>query len=366
VVIGVFAVTSLVSLVKGVQNFVTDQFEELGSNLIFVSPGRAAINTDPAVAFTDNKLNQDHVSNIQKLNSDIIVGATPSAYIGKNVSYKTKTYFGMIAGVNYQSEELMDMTVEHGRFFTYGEEKSAEKVAVVGPDVVKELFGNRSPINEKLKIDGKSFKVIGVFEEKGPDYDEQIVLPYTTIKKALDVEKMSYIVVELKNNVEIEKGAKQIELTMLRDLKIDDFTVMTQADLLESVQQILSVISIGLVAIAAISLFVGGIGIMNIMLVSVTERTREVGLRKALGATRFNIGTQFLIEAVVMSVIGGLIGLLLGWGASTAAQQFIRAEIPVWAAFMSVGFSLFVGVVFGTYPALQASKKDAIEALRYE
>ena len=152
----------------------------------------------------------------------------------------------------------------------------------------------------------------------------------------------------------------------MRDLDDDEFTVMTQKDILESIESILSMLTVALAAISGISLLVGGIGIMNIMLVSVTERTREIGLRKAIGATSKDIKLQFMIEAVVISLTGGVIGLFFGWITTIAIKPLIDAEIPVWSIFMALGFSILVGIIFGTYPAVKASKKDPIEALRYE
>jgi putative ABC transport system permease protein len=169
-----------------------------------------------------------------------------------------------------------------------------------------------------------------------------------------------------KDGADMDTVIKEAKLALRRDLKEDDFSVFSQKEILSSINSILGVLSIGLAAIAGISLFVGGIGIMNIMLVSVTERTREIGLRKALGATSKDIALQFITESVALSVTGGGIGLLLAWLATQAVQSLIRAEVPWWAALLGFGFSLVVGVIFGTYPAVSAAKKDPIEALRYE
>jgi len=174
------------------------------------------------------------------------------------------------------------------------------------------------------------------------------------------------IVVKVKDNVDLEQAQQQIKLALLKDLKEDKFTVMTQEDILESIQNILNMLTIALASISGISLLVGGIGIMNIMLVSVAERTKEIGLRKALGATSSDIKNQFMAEAILISSLGGVLGLLLGWVTTIAIRPLIKAVIPVWAIPLALGFSLAVGIVFGTYPAVNASKKDPIEALRYE
>nr|MBP7927818.1 FtsX-like permease family protein [Patescibacteria group bacterium] len=174
------------------------------------------------------------------------------------------------------------------------------------------------------------------------------------------------ISVKARNADQIPQTISQIKLALLRDLEEDDFSVISTEDVLQSIQSVLQMLTAGIGAIAGISLLVGGIGIMNIMLVSVTERIKEIGLRKALGATPINIALQFLFESIMISVAGGSIGLFLGWGASRIAANFVRTEVPVWTAVLAIGFSVVVGVLFGTYPAIKASKKDPIEALRYE
>jgi putative ABC transport system permease protein len=366
VVIGVFSVVSLVSLVQGVQNYVTDQFNELGSNLVFVSPGRAAINEDPAVAFTNNKLDESHLDLIEKHASDYVYDTSPMITVQRSITYKTKKYFGIVTGVNHNYLDIDEVKLTEGRNFTVAEEEGNARVAILGPKAKEDLFGVRKAVGEKIKIDNRSYLIIGVTEERGPDWDELILFPYTTVQRVMDVDVFSYIYVKLKDGVNVDIGTKEIELALLRDLKKDDFTLLNAQDLLESVQEILNILSIGLTAVAAISLLVGGIGIMNIMLVSVTERTKEVGLRKALGATPFNIGLQFLIESSMISLGGGFIGLGFGYLTTFIARQFLRAEVPWWAVLLSLSFSIVVGLIFGTYPALVAAKKDPIEALRYE
>ena len=203
-------------------------------------------------------------------------------------------------------------------------------------------------------------------EKKSQSYDNIVFAPDTTVKTIFNIKKISSIVIKAKNGVNAEDLKRQVELTLMRDLSKNDFTVMTQKDMLSTVQNIIGLLSTILAAIAGISLVVGGIGIMNIMLVAVTERTQEIGLRKALGATPTNIALQFTLEAIMISLAGGLIGLLLGFLASLVARFWIRAEVPLWSIIMSIGFSLAVGIIFGTYPAIKAARKDPIEALRYE
>ena len=366
VIIGVFAVVMLVAIGKGAQNYITDQFEALGSNLIFVSPGKAGFGNDPAARFSKNKLSEKHV-NLIKLNAGSSVKEiTPYVTSADNVKYKTKTYYASIVGVNEQAASTFNYKIEKGRFYSEVEVKNKKRVAVIGKSTITELFSNSNPIGKRIKIGDDNYEIIGTFAEKGQNFDDGIIIPYTSVMDTFDIKNFSSIVLKVKDENNIDFAMKQIELAVLRDLKQDDFSVLSQTDILSSIQNILSVLTTGIGAIAGISLLVGGIGIMNIMLVSVTERTREIGLRKAVGATPFNIAFQFLVESILLSVGGGTIGLIIGYLGSLAPRAYIRTEVPWWAVLLAFGFSVFVGIVFGTYPAIKASKKDPIESLRYE
>lgn len=366
VIIGVFAVVMLVALGTGAQNYISDQFEALGSNLVFVSPGKAGFGNDPASRFSKNKLSDKHIKLIELNASSVVKEITPYITVGETAKYKTKNYYASIIGANEQSSKIFNYQINRGRFFSEIEVKSKKRVAVIGQSVVNELFLNTDPINKKIKLGDETYLIIGTFAEKGQNFDDGIIIPHTAAMDSFDIKNYSSIVLKVKNENNIDFAIKQIELAVLRDLKKDDFSVLSQKDILSSIQNILSILTTGIGAIAAISLLVGGIGIMNIMLVSVTERTREIGLRKAVGATPFNIATQFLVESILLSVGGGAIGLILGYLGSLIPRSFIRTEVPWWAIVLAFGFSVFVGIVFGTYPAIKASKKDPIDSLRYE
>jgi putative ABC transport system permease protein len=366
VIIGVFAVSSLVSLGVGIQNYINQQFDELGSNLIFVVPGTVDFTRDPSESYSKNKLEQKHIDLINVYAADYISNITPNLRIAENVVYKNKNYLASVQGSNYLAPDIYNVELKEGRFFTRAEERAKAKVAIIGPLVAKELFPNQNPIGNKIRIGNGFYEVIGVAKEKGRDFDQQVEVPYTSLIETSGLRFYSAIVIKAKNTEEIELTMRQVELALLRDLKEDDFSIMSQEDILSSIQNILGVLTIGLGAIAGISLLVGGIGIMNIMLVSVTERIKEIGLRKAVGATSFNIALQFLFESVILSVLGGLIGLFFGWLTTVIVSPYFPAQIPFWGVILAFGFSVLVGVVFGTYPAIMASKKDPIEALRYE
>lgn len=365
VIIGVFSVVTLIAVVRGFQNYITDQFSALGSNLVIVGPG-GATGGDPSKAYTNNKLEYKHYELVKLYSSDKVEYVAPSLRLSKNTTYKTKSYLASVSGSTEASHEMLALDVDKGRYFTDAENKAKAHVAVLGSDVVDNLFGTRNPIGERIKIDKESYEVIGTVASKGSSFDDRIYVPIKTIQEQFNLDTITNVTLKTKNAGDVDVVTKETELILLRELKKDDFTVFSSKDILSSINNILGMVAIGLGAIAGISLLVGGIGIMNIMLVTVTERTREIGLRKALGATSENIGLQFIIEAVLLSVIGGGIGLGLGWGVTFAVQSFVRAEIPWWAIVLAFGFSLTVGVVFGTYPAINASKKDPIEALRFE
>lgn len=366
VIIGVSAVILLISIGRGIQNYITDQFEALGSNLLFIAPGKVTFGRDPGNSFSRNKLDEKHVKLIETHSSDVIDAITPLVQIGETVKYKTKNYNASVAGINETGKYLFDYGMEEGTFFSKADVKSASKVAILGKSVREEFFPNQSPIGQVIKISGDSYKVIGTYKEKGRNYDDQVVVPYTSAIDSFEVKTLSNIVIKVKEGKDLDSSATLIKRAVLRDLKEDDFSVLSQADILSTIQNILQTLTIALGAIAGISLLVGGIGIMNIMLVSVTERTREIGLRKALGATPFDIALQFLIESLLLSITGGSIGILMGWLASLVARTYIRTEVPWWAVAIAFSFAAFVGIIFGTYPAIKASKKDPIEALRYE
>jgi putative ABC transport system permease protein len=368
IIIGVFAVISLISIGQGIQNYVTGQFGKLGSNLIFVTPGKLNLRGDPGANFNANKLDEKHLRLIENYASDYVINVTPILEIGKTVSYKNKTYYTELQATNELGNITYSVEIETGKYFSRSDVNSNSRVAVLGATAALELFPNQDPIGKNVKVDDKSFEVIGVAKEKGSSLDRRVFIPYTTAKHIFNIDKFSAIVMTSKFNDNVDTAMKRVEIAILRDLKEDQFTVISQKDLLSSFQNILSTITIGIGAIAAISLLVGGIGIMNIMLVTVTERTSEIGLRKAVGATPNNIATQFLVEAMSLSVLGGLIGMTLGILLALIVRTYFNfdAEVPSWSIFLAFGFSVMIGVIFGTYPAIKAAKKDPIEALRYE
>lgn len=368
IIIGVFAVITLISVGEGIQNYVTKQFASLGSNLVFVTPGKLNLRGDPGANFLTNKLDEKHLDLVEKYASDYVEHITPLMEIGKTLSYKNKTYYTELQALNELGDKTYNIGLKKGRFFSRNEVSASIKVVVIGSEVEKELFSNQDPVGKSLKIDDKTFEIIGVATEKGSSLDRRVFLPYTSAKKYFNIQRFSALVMRAKASENVDSAMKRVEIALLRDLDEDEFTAISQKDLLGSFTNILSTITLGIGAIAAISLLVGGIGIMNIMLVTVTERTREIGLRKAVGATPNKIAIQFLIEATTLSMLGGAIGMLLAGLTVFLIRTYgnFDATIPSWALILAFFFSLLVGVLFGTYPAIKAAKKDPIEALRYE
>lgn len=364
VIIGVSAVILLIAIGRGVQNYISDQFASLGSNLVFVMPGKGFGQNGPPS--TSNKLDDKHISILENQTGELIDKLTPEIVANKNLSYRNQNFYGSIIGLGNDGAEVFNFEAKDGRLFNQAEANSGDRVVVIGPVVKEELFGSSDAIGKKIKIEDKTFTVVGVFKEKSQSFDDGTFMPRKTMENELKIKTFLAIVIKVKDEQNIARHMKAFERALLRDLKQDDFTVQSQSEILGSIQSIIQILTIGLGSIAGISLLVGGIGIMNIMLVSVTERTREIGLRKALGATNNNIALQFLVESIMLSVSGGAIGIILGWLMAFIPRSYIRTEVTWWAILLAFGFSAFVGILFGTYPAVKASKKDPIEALRYE
>jgi putative ABC transport system permease protein len=301
------------------------------------------------------------------------------------ISYQNEKTRTLIQGADKLWMSIMDVEPAKGRMFTEDEVRQMGRVAVIGSEVKEKLFGDSDAIGERVRIKNINVKVIGILPPTGVkmmmDIDDTIVMPYTTVQKILmGISHYHAILVEAETEEMVPDIANDIKLTIremhgITNPDQDDFKVGTMEDAMEIIGSVTSVLTLLLIAVAAISLLVGGIGIMNIMLVSVTERTREIGLRKAIGATKTDIITQFLIEAVILTILGGIIGIAIGAGLTWVIGLGIRELggfvgwkffFPISAVFLGVGVAAAVGLIFGLYPAKQAAQKSPIEALRYE
>jgi putative ABC transport system permease protein len=374
IIIGVAAVILLVSIGSGLQQYITRQFEDLGSNLVIIMPGKVSFQDEGAreggpPGIAANKLT---FKLAQDLERKLLYAKTVLPVVAKSVVAKygnNSKSTGLVASTeNYT--EVRNSPVSLGRSFSKADVDSSKKVAIIGTTLKKELFNDVDPINKRILVADSRYTVVGVFAEKGAmmgqDMDDVVAIPITAAIKQFNAERLNYIYLQAPDAETAPKTVAEAKNYLLKEMGEDDFSVLDQKDLASTVDSILSVLTAGLGGIAAISLLVGGIGIMNIMLVSVTERTREIGLRKAVGATFNDILTQFLIEAVFLSLVGGIIGIILGFLGSLVLGQFLQTAVTTWSVTIAFSVSFIVGIVFGVAPALKAAKLDPIEALRYE
>jgi len=379
IIIGVTSVIMLMSIGQGLQSYITEQFEKLGSNMIIILPGNmiseeGQFQNDDRQMLSEDKADLDlrDVRNIKKI--DGIKTVAPMTVLTDTVSYGQESITVSIFGCTYQYGEITNVTPEEGfgRFFTSLEDEKNTKVAVIGHQTAEDLFGNLNPLNKTFNIGNKKFKVIGISPEMGggggmgPDLDNQVYIPLEIGLDLADTDTISSIYAKAKSKEEIPAIKKEIKNLLLEKYDEGSFSVTDQSQVLESINSILGVLTAGLSGIAAISLVVGGIGIMNIMLVTVSERTKEIGLRKALGATPKNIMIQFLLESVILSLIGGGIGIALGALGTFAISQFFPAKITLTSILISSSVAATVGIIFGVTPARKAAKLEPIDALRYE
>jgi len=392
VIIGVAAVISLLSVGQGAQQAITGEITGVGSNLLFISPGAMRFGPVQRAAGSAATLTAADAAAIADPRN------VPSAVVVAPVfSQNTQVIFGntnvnaAVAGVTPAYLEAFDLEVEAGRFLSDADVQGKSNVAVLGQQRAEDLFGRFDPLGSKIKVTipgsngGRvTLTVVGVLAEQGDSrltsVDNQVLVPLSTAqfkifagRNVLGEPLVTGINVAVASEDQVDNASADIETLLLRRHGFDpdeegDFGILSQADLLGMADEVTGILTVFLGAIAAVSLLVGGIGIMNIMLVSVTERTREIGIRKAVGARKTDIMAQFLLEAVVLSLLGGFLGVLLGVGIARVvdATGVLNSVVTASAVLLAVGFSLVVGLFFGLYPANRAAGLNPIEALRYE
>lgn len=372
VIIGVASVILLVSIGTGLQSFVTQQFASLGSNTLWVMAGDVDISQGPRGAMMSaSKFELSDVADLER-GSPYIKQASPMVQGFGSFSYQGETSSTEVWGVWENYFDITSFEPEFGRIITQNDVERSRRVITLGHKPATDLFGEGvNPVGKSLPLNDVQFEIVGVLKSKGGggamgSADDFAAIPLTTAMRQFDRSRPFMIFVEVTDADSVALAKKDTEKILARRLKNDEFSVLEQTQLLDTINQFLGVVTAALGGIASISLLVGGIGIMNIMLVSVTERTREIGLRKAVGATSTAILIQFLIEAVILSLVGGSIGILLGALGSAGINRFIQTSVTPWSVILAFGFSALVGIVFGVAPAIRASRLNPIDALRYE
>jgi putative ABC transport system permease protein len=383
IIIGVGAVVAMMSIGSGAQQSVVSSIQGIGSNLIIITPGNRESEQQGFTQMLGT--NKDRMSlkikDAKDLDSKatLLNGAIPVVLSSSNVSYLNKNARISIYASSEKAKDIYNFQIATGKFYTESDVSNSANIAVIGPTVMETLFGKTDPIGKIIKIDGKNFTVIGTTKSKGTDQfgndqDNAVSIPITTAQnKIFGMDYLNMILAQAKSEKDMDKSTEEVTKILRRSHHLgindlNDFTVNSQTQILDTVSSITNIFTVVISSIAGISLLVGGIGIMNIMLVSVTERTREIGIRKAVGAKNKDILFQFLIESIVLSITGGALGIVFAVIVTQVLKRFtvLSTNITGFSIILALTFSTIVGLFFGIYPAMRAARLNPIEALRYE
>jgi len=374
VIIGVMSVILLIALGESAQAYVEREFAIMGSNVIIITPGKQeTTGMFPISAGSHKKLTYEIARQIKRKVPGIIGVASNTLGLA-NIRYKNRQRNVLLIGTTPDFEKVRQLFTQIGRFLTEEDIERNSRVCIIGTTVKKELFGTHRALYEKISINGSKHTVVGILEERGMalgiDLGDIVIAPLPSAQRIFNVEEVMEILIGARTQEDIPRATEAArKIVRSAHDNEEDFTITNQDSMLSAFSRIFSMLRLMLVGIACISLLVGGIGIMNIMLVSVRERTREVGIRMAVGATRADIGLQFLVESITLSVLGGMTGIFLGFIGS-AIIRVLYPSLPIglslWSITTAFLFSSAVGVISGVYPALKAASVDPVEALRYE
>jgi putative ABC transport system permease protein len=386
IVIGITSIILVMSLGQSAQQLIIGEIQGLGSANVYVIPGREPSGFDGGLStiLTDSIKQRDIDDLSKKNNVPDAITVNPVVFWPVAVNYNSEVYNSTLISSTEGIADFFDVKLAKGSMYTYDDIVQRSDVAVIGTKVAEKLFGLSDPIGEKIKIKSKSLRVIGVFAPKGQspfvNFDEAVIAPYTTAQQyILGIKHFQRVTIQASSPDTINNVISDVKAVLranhnITDPEKDDFFIQTQDDLVKTIGTITTVLTVLLTSVAAISLIVGGVGIMNIMFVSVTERTREIGLRKAVGATDKDILLQFLAEAVMLTFSGGVVGIILGTLLNVTAVAIVNRALGInfpfifsyMGAFLGVTVSSLIGLTFGIFPARSAAKKSPIEALRYE
>jgi len=377
IIIGVASVILLTSIGNGLQIYISQQFENLGANTVFLAPGKifsdkGGFNNSSSGRFISTYFSYTDVSNLKRAVKNVTISPVSIATVKVKSNKTTKTDVSIVgSGYQYAASANYLPSPGNGRYFTKEEEDKKADVVVLGYGIANDLFPSTSALGKKIIVQTKNMKIIGVLDKKGgsfggPDVDQYIFTPIGNVFDFTGNQHINEMLIKTQTKEQVPQVKDEVTKVMLKKFDKDAFTVFDSSQLLSSINSIIGMLTVGLSGIAAISLIVGGIGIMNIMLVTVSERTKEIGLRKAIGAYPRAILIQFLIEAIILSIIGGTVGIAIGWLGSIGINSFFPAKVTLSSITIAFSVSAFVGVIFGVVPARKASKLSPIEALRYE